>query len=55
MDVNAKMILFTSALNVFMVQTLELENFIQDKFRETLTNFLAVYMKNNFFHANNFP
>jgi len=28
-DVNAKMILFTSALNVFMVLPLELDNFIQ--------------------------
>jgi len=43
-DVNAKMILFTSALNVFMVQTLELDNIIQDYFNETITNF-KLYMR----------
>jgi uncharacterized protein YqcC (DUF446 family) len=35
------MILFTSAVNVFMVKTMEVVNFIQDYFRETITNFLA--------------
>jgi len=35
---------------------LELDNFIQDKFRETLTNFLAVHQVEWFsIHANNFP
>ena len=43
------MILFTSALNVYMFQTLELEIFIQDYFRETINNFLAVHMKNDFY------
>ena len=32
-----------------MVQTLELENFIQDKFRETITNFLDIHMEYGFF------
>jgi len=54
-DVNAKMILFTFALNVFMVQTLELDNFIQGFFRETITNFKLYIKENGFFHANNFP
>ena len=40
-DVNAKMILFNSALNVFMAQTSDLNNFNQDYFRETVNNFLA--------------
>ena len=31
-----------------MVQTLKLENFFQDYFRETITNFLAVHMENGF-------
>ena len=47
-DVNPKMILFTSTLNVAMVQTLELDNFIQDYFRETITNFQAVNRENGF-------
>jgi len=38
-----------------MVQTLEQDNFIQDYFNETLTNFLAVHQESGFFHANNFP
>ena len=38
------MILFTSALKVFMVQTLELDNFIQSFFCETITNF-KLYIK----------
>ena len=35
------MILFTSALNVFMVKPLEIDYIFQDYFRETITNFLA--------------
>jgi hypothetical protein len=31
-----------------MVQTLELDNFIQDYFRETITNFLAEHWENGF-------
>ena len=39
-----------------MVQTLELDNFIQDYFRETITNFLAVHSGEWFFSfANNEP
>jgi len=32
-----------------MVQTLELDNFIQDYFHETLTNFQAVHQESVFF------
>ena len=49
------MILFTSALNVFMVQTLELDIFIQDYFRETITNFLAVHRENGFLVLQIYP
>jgi len=31
-----------------MVQTLELDNLIQDYFRETITNFLAEHRENGF-------
>ena len=54
-DVNAKMILFTSALIVFMVQTLELDYVFLGYFRETITNFLAVHQENGFLFANNDP
>jgi hypothetical protein len=48
-DINTKMILFNSALNVFKVQTLDLNNFIQDYFRETITDLLAVPQESGFF------
>ena len=49
------MILFTSALIVFMVQTLELDYVFLGYFRETITNFLAVHQENGFLFANNDP
>tara|TARA_B110000014_G_scaffold243381_1_gene213687 strand:- start:41 stop:262 length:222 start_codon:yes stop_codon:yes gene_type:complete len=43
------MILFNSTLSVFIVQTLEQYNFIQDYLRQTITNFQVVHQESNFF------
>ena len=43
------MILFNFALNVSMTQTLELDNFIQSFFRETITNFKLYIKESGFF------
>jgi len=38
-----------------MVQTLELDNFIQDYFRETITNFPAEHRENGFLVLQMYP
>ena len=38
-----------------MLKTLELENFIQDYFRETITNFLAEHRENGFLVLQMYP